>query len=144
MHVRVVEFSLYASCWMDTCVVGGLASDWDTLKIVATTTETSWWLSICYKIHFTKVHSSVYFTLQFNARVWNILNLKTSSNVSRQNSVPVGYDAGAVGNPIKTWRGKLLSLSSKVDMSQNSQYLPRLLFSFRHNYTFTAMLWFYK
>jgi len=52
-----------------------------------------------------------YYTLQFNARLWNILNLKTSSSGSSQNSVLVRYDAGAVVNPIKTWREKVVPLS---------------------------------
>jgi len=144
VYVWGIEFSLYAFCWMDKCVLGELASDWDNLKMVASTTETCRWLSICNKIHFTKVHSLVYYTLQFKTWVWNILSLKTSSSVSRQNSVLVGYDAAAVGNPIKTWRGKVVSLFSKLDMSHNSQFLPRLLFCFRHNHTFKAILRFYK
>jgi len=32
----------------------------DTLMMVASTTETCWWLSICNKINFTEAHSLVY------------------------------------------------------------------------------------
>jgi len=37
---------------------------WDTLMIVLSTTKTCWWLEICNKIHFTKVHSLAYCILE--------------------------------------------------------------------------------
>jgi hypothetical protein len=46
--------------------------------MIANTTETFWCLTMYNKIRFTNVRTLAFYTLSFNARVWNIqaLNLK--------------------------------------------------------------------